>query len=40
MDSFLFVFGYKLGEVLGDNWELEGKKIHIYDGDEISEESR
>ena len=38
MDYFLFVSGYKLGEVLGDKGELEGREIHIYDGDEISEE--
>lgn len=37
-DSFLFVVGYKLGKVLGDRGELEGSEIHIYDGDEISEE--
>ena len=38
MDSFLFVVGYKLGEVSEDKRELEGREIHIYDGDEISEE--
>lgn len=37
-NSFLFVSGYKIGEVLGDGGELEGRKIHIYDGGEISEE--
>lgn len=37
MGSFLFVVGYKLEEVLGDRRELEGREIHIYDGDEISE---
>lgn len=37
MDSFLFVIGYKLEEVLGDGGELEGREVHIYDGDEISE---
>ena len=38
MDYFLFVSGYKLGEVLGDKGELEGREIHIYDGNEMSEE--
>lgn len=38
MDSFLFVSGYKLGEVVGNRRGLEGREIHIYDGDEISEE--
>lgn len=38
MDSFLFVVGYKLGKVLGDRGELEGRKIHIYGESEISEE--
>lgn len=36
--SFLFVVGYKLGEVLWNRGGLEERKIHICDGDEISEE--
>ena len=32
-DSFLFVSGYKLGEVMG----IMGNKIHINDRDKISE---
>ena len=34
---FLFVSGYKTGKVSEDRGGLEGREIHIYDGDEISE---
>lgn len=38
MDSFLFVIGYKLGEVLGILGVIGRVKIHISDRDKISEE--
>ena len=38
VDSFVFVVGYKLGEVVGNRRELERREIHIYGESEISEE--